>query len=114
LFFNCFTVDEFRTSQICPTCNERLLDVRKHLPESEDKRRTKMIRGLKYCSSDTCRSHRYRIGMMLGATTYTESRGLNFLRSWNGDSQAGKTPHLFMSSGPCFRHSNNGGDIFVN
>ena len=59
LFFNCFTVDEFRTSQICPTCNERLWDVRKHLRDSEDKRRTKMIRGLKYCSSDTCRSHRY-------------------------------------------------------
>ncbi len=28
LYFNCFMVDEFRTSQICPTCNERLLDVR--------------------------------------------------------------------------------------
>ncbi len=59
LYIKCFNVDEFRTSQICPTCNECLWDVRKHLRKPVDKRRTKMIRGLKYCSSDTCRAHRY-------------------------------------------------------
>jgi hypothetical protein len=59
LYFNCFNVDEFRTSQICPTCNSRLWDVRKHLRNPVDGRRTKMIRGLKYCCSDSCRSHRY-------------------------------------------------------
>jgi hypothetical protein len=59
LYFKCFNVDEFRTSQICPLCNECLWDVRKHIRNPVGRRRTIMIRGLKYCNSDTCRSHRY-------------------------------------------------------
>ena len=59
LYFKCFNVDEFRTSQVCPSCNERLWDVRKHLRKPVGRRRTMMIRGLKYCSSYNCRSHRY-------------------------------------------------------
>ena len=30
-YFTCYSVDEFWTSQICPECNDRLLDLRKHL-----------------------------------------------------------------------------------
>jgi hypothetical protein len=57
-YFTCYSVDEFRTSQICPTCNQRLMDVRKHLRDGP--RRTVIVRGLKYCSSNECRSNRYK------------------------------------------------------
>lgn len=56
-FFTCYSVNEFRTSQICPTCNNRLFNVRKHLRNG--RRRTIMVRGLKYCNSHVCRKHRY-------------------------------------------------------
>ena len=55
-FFDCYSVDEFRTSQICPTCNDRLFNVRKHLRNGK----TIWVRGLKYCASDICRAHRYK------------------------------------------------------
>ena len=54
-YFKCYSVDEFRTSQICPTCNERLYNVRKHLRNGK----IIWVRGLKYCGSDICSSHRY-------------------------------------------------------
>ncbi len=65
-FFTCYSVNEFWTSQVCPTCNKQLLDVRKHLRKGE--RRTLMIRGLKYCSSRTCRSHPYKNCNDVGCT----------------------------------------------
>ena len=55
-FFRCYSVDEFRTSQICPTCNDRLYNVRKHLRNGK----TIWVRGLKYCPSDICSANRYK------------------------------------------------------
>ncbi len=72
-YFTCYSVNEFRTSQICPTCNERLLDVRKHLRTGP--RKTVMVRGLKYCSSDICRSNRYKNRDVVGCTNiYRKTR----------------------------------------
>ena len=72
-FFTCYSVNEFRTSQICPTCNERLLDVRKHLRKGD--RRTEMVRGLKYCSSHICRSHPYKNRDVVGCSNiYRKTR----------------------------------------
>lgn len=55
-YFDCYSVDEFRTSQICPRCNDRLFNVRKHLRNGK----IVWVRGLKYCASDVCRAHRYK------------------------------------------------------
>jgi hypothetical protein len=49
-FYPCITIHEFRTSQVCPKCHERLFDVCK--VNEEGKRRT--IRGLKWCNNDMC------------------------------------------------------------
>ena len=49
-FFPCITINEFRTSQICPTCNQRLFEVYKL--NEEGKKRT--IRGLKWCDDLMC------------------------------------------------------------
>ncbi len=72
-YFTCYSVNEFRTSQICPTCNERLLDVRKHLRKGP--RQTVMVLGLKYCSSAICRSNRYKNRDDVGCTNiYRKTR----------------------------------------
>ena len=65
-YFTCYSVDEFRTSQICPTCNDRLFNVRKHLQNG--RRHTVMVRGLKYCNSNICPSHRYKNCDVIGCT----------------------------------------------
>ena len=51
-YFTCYSVDEFRTSQICPKCNDRLFDVRKHLTRRNNKtaKRVFFPRGLKFWS----------------------------------------------------------------
>ena len=49
---NCITVNEFRTSQVCPVCNSRLFDIKK----LTDDGRTKKVRGLKWCDHEMCRS----------------------------------------------------------
>ena len=63
-YFTCYSVDEFRTSQICPTCNDRLFNVRKHL--CHGRRHTVMVRGLKYCNLNICRSHCYKNRNIIG------------------------------------------------
>ena len=55
-FFKTFSINEFRTSQVCPDCNQRLFNVRKDLRNGS---RT-YVRGMKYCVSEACRSHRYK------------------------------------------------------
>ena len=72
-YFTCYSVNEFRTSQICPSCDSRLLSVRKHLRSG--KRRTIMIRGLKYCNSHTCLSDRYKNRDVVGCSNiYRKTR----------------------------------------
>ena len=73
-YFTCYSVNEFRTSQICPTCNSRLFNVRKHL-RNGSRRRTVMVRGLKYCNSEICCSHRYMNRDVVGcANIYRKTR----------------------------------------
>ena len=73
-YFECYSVNEFRTSQVCPTCNERLLNVRKQLRRG-CARRTLMVRGLKYCNSTICRSHPYKNRDLVGcANIYRKMR----------------------------------------
>ena len=74
IFFKCYSVDEFRTSQICPICDNRLWDVRKRL-RSKLHGKTFKIRGLKFCNSDGCRSHRYMNRDDVGCTNiYRKTR----------------------------------------
>ncbi len=49
-FYHCITVNEFRTSQVCPVCNSRLFDVKK-LTEGGS---VKKVRGLKWCDHEMC------------------------------------------------------------
>lgn len=49
-FFETITINEFRTSQICPICLQRLCDVRTVLNNGE----RKIIRGLKWCNNNIC------------------------------------------------------------
>ncbi len=71
--FTCYSVNEFRTSQVCPTCNSRLLNVHKHLRSGD--RPTRNIRGLKYCSSKICCAHRYKNRDLVGCTNiYRKTR----------------------------------------
>ena len=52
LFYHTILVNEFRTSQVCPVCDARLYDVRKHYKNGKiDK-----VRGLKWCASDVCKA----------------------------------------------------------
>ena len=72
----CYSVDEFRTSQICPKCNNCLLDLRKHLRKrSKSGRRVIILRGLKFCNSDDCKSHHYKNRDDVGCTNvYQKTR----------------------------------------
>lgn len=71
-FFTCYSVNEFRTSQICPRCNERLLNVRKH---SRNTNTSRNLRGLKYCESGICRSERFKNRDVVGCSNiYRKTR----------------------------------------
>ena len=91
IFFNCYSVDEFRTSQICLICNNCLWDVRKHL-RSKLHGKTLKIRGLKAILIDTW------IVMMSGVLTFIAKRGLPIPKSWVALSLVGTTIHRFTST----------------
>ena len=56
VYFDCESVDEFRTSQVCPDCFERLYDVYTQKGGGE----AKYNRNLKYCPSVECRNKRIK------------------------------------------------------
>jgi hypothetical protein len=49
-FYHCITINEFRTSQVCPVCNSRMFDVKKIMDDGP----VKKVRGLKWCDHDMC------------------------------------------------------------
>eukprot|EP00986_Skeletonema_menzelii_P006401 scaffold2415_cov73-Skeletonema_menzelii.AAC.2 len=52
--FNCYSIDEFRTSSVCPNCECQLHNLY-HIYKGI----RYYIRGIKYCSSDRCADHRF-------------------------------------------------------
>ncbi len=54
-YFETVDVDEFRTSLICPDCDQPLCKVVK---EVNDDNKVRQIRGLRRCSSTVCRKNR--------------------------------------------------------
>ncbi len=70
-FFKTFVINKFRTSQVCPTCNTQLSNVKKDLHNGNHN----YLRGMKYCSSHACHSHRYKSHDNVGcANIFRKSR----------------------------------------
>ena len=65
-YFDCITINEFRTSQVCHHCKLcRLHDV---VSVSPDNQNMKSIRGLKWCPSDNCKHNRIKTRDQVGST----------------------------------------------
>ena len=63
-YFKTFVVNEFQTSQVCPTWNTHLSNVKKDLRNGNHN----YVQGMNYCSSQTYHSHRYKSRDDVGCT----------------------------------------------
>ena len=53
-YFETVEADEYRTSSVCPCCNNLLLKVTKKIQVADDKCEAREVRGLRRCSSTAC------------------------------------------------------------
>ena len=72
-YFETIEVDEFRTSSICPCCDNVLSKVTKKIQVADDKCEIREVRGLRRCSSTVCSQVSFKNRDSVGARNILRS-----------------------------------------